>query len=155
MCIHVFMFKQLCAVNGIATSMAQIVGLIHIDRKRVWGAMEACAPLEVLAFDVEPAACVDCGLRTGRFCDCIDGSNNCFAKDRVPAGSWKPGQRTPLCARCDNQWGECRYCRGVHSCTPPEWSGAWPPDFTKPRPSVPAASSGCASSFVSVAGLHD
>ena len=34
-------------------------------------------------------ACVDCGLRTGSFCDF------CLAQDRVPGEVWAPGQPPP------------------------------------------------------------
>ena len=47
-----------------------------------------------LAFDRGPGnillrACVDCGLRTGSFCDF------CLAQDRMPGEVWAPGQPTP------------------------------------------------------------
>ena len=61
------------------------------------------------------AACVDCGLNTGRFCD------HCFAKDRIPSEEWAPNQLTPLCSKCESRWDACRFCRGVSSCTPPSF----------------------------------
>ena len=65
--------------------------------------------------------CVDCGLYTGRFCD------HCLAASRVPSEEWAPNQATPLCSQCDWRWEACRFCRGVHSCTPPA-HGQPPPD---------------------------
>ena len=75
-------------------------------------------PLQVLAFASEDdptilmRECVDCGLRTGRFCD------YCRAEDRFPAGDatrrgWAPGQRTPLCSFCDNSRDGCHFCLGI------------------------------------------
>ena len=75
-------------------------------------------------------ACVDCGLTTGNFCDggmsCA--YDKCFAAERVPADYKMNGkQRTPLCSYCETLHDFCRFCRGVHSCTPPivqsHWSG--------------------------------
>ena len=75
-------------------------------------------------------ACVDCGLNTGNFCDggmsCA--YDKCFAAERVPADYKMNGkQRTPLCSYCETLHEFCRFCRGVHSCTPPivqsHWSG--------------------------------
>ena len=75
-------------------------------------------------------ACVDCGLNTGNFCDggmsCA--YDKCFAAERVPADYKMNGhQRTPLCSYCETLHKFCRFCRGVHSCTPPivqsHWSG--------------------------------
>ena len=60
--------------------------------------------------------CVDCGKRTGRFCDGIRG--DCFAASRVPSEMWNPGQRTPLCSLCDNLYDACHFCRNIPSCTP-------------------------------------
>ena len=72
--------------------------------------------------------CVDCGLNTGNFCDGLEDSYDCFACDRVPKDfSVKTKQATPLCTYCETLLGCCRFCRGVHGCTPPEshyhWSG--------------------------------
>ena len=41
--------------------------------------------------------CVDCGLRTGCYCD------YCLAKDRSPNEVWASGQHTPLCSHCDKE----------------------------------------------------
>ena len=57
--------------------------------------------MHVLAHSDSPdmllRSCVDCGLRTGRFCD------HCLAEDRVPNEVWASGQHTPLCSHCDNE----------------------------------------------------
>ena len=68
----------------------------------------ACGSLELF---LRP--CVDCGLKTGRYCDF------CLAKDRMPEEQWAEGQHTPLCSRCDNAHDMCHYCRGVPWCVPP------------------------------------
>ena len=75
-------------------------------------------PVQVLAMGAKTMLCrpcVDCGLYTGRYCD------YCKAKDRIPSEKWARGQHTPFCSDCDNWWDECRFCRGVSSCTPPPW----------------------------------
>ena len=78
-----------------------------------------CPPVEVLCFaprDVLCRPCVDCGRRTGRFCD------YCYAADRIPSEKWGDGQHTPLCSDCDIPWPHmCHYCRGVHMARPFEW----------------------------------
>ena len=57
--------------------------------------------------------CVDCGLKTGGYCD------KCLAEDRMPEEEWAEGQRTPLCSRCDNKYsGLCHYCRAQAWCVP-------------------------------------
>ena len=71
-------------------------------------------------------ACVDCGLRTGCFCD------SCLAQDRMPGEEWAPGQPTPLCTYCDDQFGACHFCRGVHWAQPPQWGAGLPP--ARPSP---------------------
>ena len=72
---------------------------------------------EVLAMGDEAdlkRPCVDCGLRTGCFCD------GCFASTRLPLETWIAGQRTPLCTDCDRRHGGlCHYCRGLSWATPP------------------------------------
>ena len=74
-------------------------------------------PMRVLASG-EPSMlcrpCVDCGLRTGCFCD------HCLAEARCPDEKWAPGQMTPLCSKCDTRYDSCHYCRGVIWCTPRE-----------------------------------
>jgi hypothetical protein len=62
----------------------------------------ACGSVEML---MRP--CVDCGRKTGRFCD------HCRAKDRLPLEEWAPGQMTPLCSVCDDKFDACHFCRGV------------------------------------------
>ena len=77
------------------------------------------ADLEVLAFTTEETKemlnrpCVDCGLKTGRFCDW------CKAAGRLPNEDWADGQMTPLCSNCDNKRGACHFCRGEQWCMPP------------------------------------
>ena len=71
--------------------------------------------LEVTAFATEDdptilyRQCVDCGVRTGRFCDW------CRAVDRFPQGDatgrgWADGQLTPLCSECDDARDGCHFC---------------------------------------------
>ena len=57
--------------------------------------------------------CVDCGLRTGCWCD------GCFGAYRFPEEEWDDKQHTPLCTSCDNKYGCCHYCRGQRWATPP------------------------------------
>ena len=57
--------------------------------------------------------CVDCGVRTGSFCDF------CEAADRIPSEEWAEGQMTPLCTICDGIHDECHFCRDLPWCTPP------------------------------------
>ena len=57
--------------------------------------------------------CVDCGVRTGSFCDF------CEAADRIPSEEWAEGQMTPLCTICDRIHDECHFCRDLPWCTPP------------------------------------
>jgi len=64
--------------------------------------------MEVLAFgDMETLCrpCVDCGRRTGRFCD------HCLAKWRIPTEQWHSGQHTPFCSYCEELHDRCRFCR--------------------------------------------
>ena len=75
--------------------------------------------LQVLAAgDVETLCrpCVDCGLKTGRFCD------YCYAEDRLPGEKWANKQLTPLCSTCDNRFDKRHFCRGLKWCTPPTWA---------------------------------
>ena len=83
--------------------------------------------VDVLAWgDVETLVrpCVDCGLRTGWFCDGLE--RPCFARHWLPKELWARGQRTPLCSRCERLRGTCHYCRRVQSATPPAHGGAAP-----------------------------
>ena len=73
-------------------------------------------PLEVNSVVADPEVlfrpCVDCGWRTGCFCD------YCKAAQRLSNEEWAVGQNTPLCTDCDRLEGVCHYCRGVHMPTP-------------------------------------
>ena len=71
-------------------------------------------------YDVLCRPCVDCGKRTGRYCD------RCFAADRLPKEVWAAGQRTPLCTSCDNEYDECHFCRGLHWVVRPPFDPADP-----------------------------
>ncbi len=64
----------------------------------------------ITAVDVLPKPCVDCGLRTGNWCETLRAGGHCFAAMRVPGGSWQPGQRTPLCTGCERARGACHWC---------------------------------------------
>ena len=55
--------------------------------------------------------CVDCGRTTGNFCEGWSGSDNCFAKIRVPEIHWPDMWRTPLCTFCEDKKACCKYCR--------------------------------------------
>ena len=74
--------------------------------------------------------CVDCGLLTGTFCDGDEtgtlGRDGfiCLARNRLPSGDavhreWNPGQRTPLCSKCDKERGNCHFCLGTSWVQPP------------------------------------
>ena len=65
--------------------------------------------------------CVDCGLRTGRFCD----GDGCLAAVRVPSEQWAPGQLTPFCSHCEAKRLLCHFCEGKAWATPPEWGPEW------------------------------
>ena len=72
--------------------------------------------LEILALadaSILYRPCVDCGLRTGSFCD------YCYAWDRDPAAYWAIGQHTPLCSLCDGEYNCCHFCRGQMWVVPP------------------------------------
>ena len=80
----------------------------------------AAIPMEVIAVPREgqehllTRPCVDCGLRTGSFCD------GCLAVDRFPEEEWVTGQHTPLCTICDDRNdGLCHLCRGLIWAVPP------------------------------------
>ena len=64
---------------------------------------------------VTGCSCVDCGRRTGNYCDF------CLAKDRIPDAAWGEQQRTPLCTDCDRQHDQCHFCRNQVWCVPPTW----------------------------------
>ena len=59
------------------------------------------------------SSCVDCGRRTGSFCDF------CKAADRLPNQRWVANQQTPLCSVCDQAHDACHFCRGLLWVTPP------------------------------------
>ena len=59
--------------------------------------------------------CVDCGRRTGCYCD------YCKAVDRAPGEVWAPGQKTPLCTACDSEHGACHICKRQAWCVQPAW----------------------------------
>ena len=69
--------------------------------------------LQVAPWQLLFRACVDCGLRTGCWCD------GCFGAHRFPEEEWDDKQHTPLCTSCDNKYGCCHYCRGQRWATPP------------------------------------
>ena len=86
--------------------------------------LEMSAPLEVFAWGDERLLCrpcVDCGLRTGRFCDGWPVRDSCKAAVRIPSEEWAEGQLTPYCSICEDRRGYCHFCRGVSWATPPEW----------------------------------
>ena len=64
--------------------------------------------------------CVECGLITGNFCDggITCKYDECLAANRISTEQWNKGQRTPLCTHCEARVRFCRFCRGVHGCTP-------------------------------------
>ena len=79
----------------------------------------APVPMEVIAVP-QPGQehlllrpCVDCGRRTGCFCDW------CYAIDRFPDEEWVTGQHTPLCTVCDQRHNRCHLCRGLNWAAPP------------------------------------
>ena len=102
-----FSIASLCFSSGVMAWAGPIddVNLVvpssmpHPERHLTWG-----QPEQLLR------ACVDCGRRTGSFCDW------CWAADRLPNEQWVPSQKTPLCTVCDKQWKCCRYCRRTHWC---------------------------------------
>ena len=83
--------------------------------------------LEVVCTADDPAIlyrpCVDCGRRTGCFCD------YCEAADRLLGELWVEGQHTPLCRSCDHTHVKCHFCRGVQMARPFAWGGK--PDFCR------------------------
>lgn len=44
---------------------------------------------------------VNCGLKTGLFCDGL--SEECMAVRWVPSENWAAGQATPLCRSCEDK----------------------------------------------------
>ena len=82
--------------------------------------------MEVLSFANNPALlcrpCVDCGTRTGSFCDF------CRAEDRLPHHRWAKGQCTPLCTSCDHMRSACHFCLGLYCTLFPYTQQGTPPD---------------------------
>ena len=77
--------------------------------------------MQVLAVGTEELLrrpCVDCGRRTGRYCDGNE-DGECFAADRLPDEEWADRQLTPLCSECDNKHDMCHWCRGLAWCAAP------------------------------------
>ena len=80
---------------------------------------EACqhVRMEVLAIGGEALLmrpCVDCGRRTGNFCETPAQAGHtgweggiCLAAKHIPSEEWAPGQRTPLCSACERIHGAC------------------------------------------------
>ena len=88
--------------------------------------------MQVLAWGDEnmlARPCVDCGLKTGCYCD------YCRACDRCPKEKWADGQMTPLCTNCDNRQGACHFCRGLSWCTPPQFNATKPKNEKAGAPS--------------------
>ena len=85
----------------------------------------AAYPMEVIAVPREGQEallmrpCIDCGRRTGSFCDW------CLAADRLPDEEWVTGQHTPLCTVCDRQHDRCHRCRGLVWAAPPPHGAGW------------------------------
>ena len=82
-----------------------------------------CPDMQVLAWGDEnmlARPCVDCGLKTGCYCD------YCRACDRCPKEEWADGQMTPLCTNCDKKHGACHFCRRLSWCTPPPFNATKP-----------------------------
>ena len=83
---------------------------------------DASVDLICFAYDTETLCrpCVDCGLKTGYFCDGaeLEGGNACIASDRIPAETWCDGQRTPFCRPCEDKIVSCNFCRGTPWCQP-------------------------------------
>ena len=81
----------------------------------------AAIPMEIIAIPREGEEglllrpCVDCGRRTGSFCD------HCLAADRLPEEEWVEGQQTPLCTVCDRLHNRCHFCRGLTWARPPQF----------------------------------
>jgi hypothetical protein len=83
----------------------------------------AAGELTILCFR-DPAQlfrpCVDCGVRTGSFCETMAQVGQaewqggvCLAAHQMPTQDWAKDQRTPFCSSCEKQHGACHYCREV------------------------------------------
>jgi hypothetical protein len=93
------------------------------DRKRedapiegVYGDCTTWSTMKRIAANEWDLMCVDCGIRTGNFCD----GEDCTAAKRIPSEKWRSKVwRTALCSTCDdNNGGLCHYCRGIPWCRP-------------------------------------
>ena len=69
--------------------------------------------------------CTTCGVWTGNFCETplqqgkgLWQGGVCLAAVHIPTERWAPGQRTPLCSKCEARDGACRYCLRISGCTP-------------------------------------
>ena len=75
------------------------------------------ATLEVVSVgNIMIRPCVDCGLKTGRFCDLYK------AEDRFSDEEWALGQMTPLCSYCCRKNIDlCHFCRNQKWVREPSW----------------------------------
>ena len=139
--------RYLIVVRTMITPYHALTDIAVARPKLCWGSFQRIsmtANLHVL-WAAPPGApnsfpCVECGLTTGNFCDGGPsvGYDRCFASNRVakdyPASAGYDGLRTPLCSFCETCFEFCRFCRGVHGCTPPtgdkHWSN-WPPSQSR------------------------
>ena len=108
------------SVPGYTPSTHRTTPAAHYATARTPTRPGAAIPMEVIAVPREgqehllTRPCVDCGLRTGSFCDA------CLAADRFPEEEWVSGQHTPLCTICDSRNdGLCHLCRGLIWAVPP------------------------------------
>ena len=72
----------------------------------------------------EPRACVECGVLTVNTCYELFAQGKagpCYAEDRIPSEDWALGQRTPICAACEDRYEMCRFCRQQDGCSPQPW----------------------------------
>ena len=71
------------------------------------------ATLEVLCF----------GDKETLYRPCVDycGQRILPVVNRIPSETWTPGQATPLCSSCDDNYDGCHYCRGIHLARPFTW----------------------------------
>ena len=56
--------------------------------------------------------CVDCGVKTERFCDF------CYSLTKWLMRCGLDNQLVPLCSRCNWAHGACHFCRGLVWCMP-------------------------------------
>ena len=101
-----------------AARLAQRGAWLDMSSDKTGAAEHGQATLEVLCLgDTETLRrpCADCGHYTGRYCD------YCLAANRIPSETWAPGQATPFCSSCDDNYDGCHYCRGIHMARPFAW----------------------------------